>query len=276
MLNKMKGYLFDLDGCLYFGDMPAPGAAELLSKLRAAGKKVAFVTNNSRQGAEEVRDKLERMGISAFREEIVTATEYAGRFIRDRYGTVTATVVGSDLLQASVEAEGHRSLALDCDEPLDVVLVGRDTEFTYDKLSAIIRHAENGTRIIATNPDLFHPGAGGGKVPETGALTVSAEAVIGAGEIEYVGKPAPYMLQQGMRICGVRADECVMIGDNYSTDILGGMNAGMRTLWVAGDASSQLSTRRAPGAEAATEAVFDRRPDWVVGRISDIVSLLEE
>jgi len=40
--------LLDLDGVVYIGQAAVPGAAEALDRVRAAGVRTAFVTNNVR------------------------------------------------------------------------------------------------------------------------------------------------------------------------------------------------------------------------------------
>jgi ribonucleotide monophosphatase NagD (HAD superfamily) len=119
-----------------------------------------------------------------------------------------------------------------------------------------------GSLLIATNPDAFHPGLGGSKVLETGALVASVEAIIGK-PIQYVGKPAPHLFHFGMRLYGVKAEQCVMVGDNLYTDIAGGIHAGMRTVWIRGAGMNQsLAEREHPGA----------MPDIIVNSMEELVT----
>ena len=231
LMSSVNAFFFDLDGCIYFTDRLAAGAADLVLKLKDAEKKVCFITNNSRQTSVEVAEKLLHMGLNVSAEEVITATDMTGRYILDQYGVSVLKVAGSASLCASLESAGHRILPLDSQDAADAIVVGRDTDFTYQKLGWISLEAGRGARIIGANADLTHPGRDGEKVPETGALVAAVEAVTGK-KASYVGKPEPHLFLYGLQMCGEKAGECAMVGDNYDTDILGGKRAGMHTVWV--------------------------------------------
>jgi HAD superfamily hydrolase (TIGR01450 family) len=230
----MKAFLFDLDGCIYFGNTPAEGAAELLQRLKADGGLCFFVTNNSTHRAREIADRMTAMGLPVQAEQVVPVTELAGRYILDRFGKSSVKVIGSESLCAAVAETGHRLIAYDADERPDVVLIGRDVAFTYDKLRRIAAEAVRGAHVLSANPDAHHLGSGGEIVPETGALAAAVEAMIGR-TLPYIGKPGPFPFQFIMAQYGLRPQDCVMVGDNPSTDILGGKNAGLRTIWIRDD-----------------------------------------
>jgi len=48
----------------------------------------------------------------------------------------------------------------------------------------------------------------------------------------FVGKPEPIILENSLAQLGVAADQALMIGDNYHTDIEAGIHAGTDTLLV--------------------------------------------
>ena len=72
-LNDMKGFAFDLDGTIWSGETLLPGAIELVDTLRKAGRKLVFVSNNSRKPAAELSHKLTKMGIPTEPSEVVAA-----------------------------------------------------------------------------------------------------------------------------------------------------------------------------------------------------------
>jgi HAD superfamily hydrolase (TIGR01450 family) len=138
--------------------------------------------------------------------------------------------------------------------PVRTVVIGRDTEYDYGKMQAIVEEMDRGTPVLATNPDVFHPGSRGEKVPETGSLYSPLEAITGK-KVSYFGKPAPYMFELTMERCGVtRPEACVMVGDNLRTDIAGGRSAGLKTLWLSGMSGA---------AEEASDADTER-PDYAI------------
>lgn len=110
-----------------------------------------------------------------------------------------------------------------------MVIIGRDIDFTYDKLFHIIAAVGRGAVILATNPDMYHPGEGDYRVPETGSLTAAVEAILLV-KIDFVGKPACSIFQHIMSHFHVYPHKSVMIGDTLETDIIGGRHAGMTTI----------------------------------------------
>ena len=63
------------------------------------------------------------------------------------------------------------------------------------------------------------------------------------------------------RIPGFEPEECLMVGDSLTSDILGGKNAGLRTVWVN------------PHHKTAPEHL---KPDYEIERLADLPALLEE
>ncbi|WP_410513317.1 HAD-IIA family hydrolase [Paenibacillus sp. BR2-3] len=228
----MKAFLFDLDGCIYYGDTPAAGAKELLELLKHEGKRCFFVTNNSTQTAKEIASKMSRIGIDSEPDEIIAVTDNAGHYIKGKFGgCVKVKVAGSEALQSSILDAGHELIPIDNPEPADVILVGRDVTFDYDKLQMIVNDAHRGAKVIGANCDSHHVGSGGKIVPETGSLIASIETMIGM-KVEHIGKPSPYLFEHVMNRYGIAPDHCMMVGDNYRTDIIGGSQAGLKTVWI--------------------------------------------
>ncbi|MFD2334092.1 HAD-IIA family hydrolase [Cohnella sp. GCM10020058] len=230
-LSDMHTWLFDLDGTLYRGREPMPGAREVLNALRPAGKPIQFVTNNSRHTADEIARKLSTMGIRASSGDIVTATEYTGRYIRERHGCLKLAAAGSDAFVAALREAGHDVLEPGERGAVDAAVIGLDPAFTYAKLEWLAQAVSAGAMFIAANADACHPGEGGHPVPETGALAAAVETA-SKKKATYVGKPEPYLFRYALQICGGEADRAVMVGDNYDTDVTGGKRAGLYTVWL--------------------------------------------
>jgi HAD superfamily hydrolase (TIGR01450 family) len=259
LFQESSTFFFDLDGCIYRGDALCRGSAELIQQLRREGKQVLFLTNNSRQTPRQIAEKLSGMGLDASPEACLPATEYVGHYVLSNWGNVTVKVVGSEALCEMMRSVGHHVIPLDAPEHADIIVLGRDTEFSYGKLQQIAIEASNGANIVAANPDLSHPGKNGELVPETGALAKAVEAVIGR-KVHYSGKPFTSFFHFAAQKVGVDPAQCVMIGDNYSTDIIGGIGAGMHTVWLAYNSpdSTGSNTRIQPTVKVRDlEQVYD-------------------
>ncbi len=230
-LKEIKVFLFDLDGCLYFGKRPAEGAAELLATLRADNKVILFVTNNSTETAPEIVDKLFQLGIKANENEMICTTDLIGRLLKNQFGSLAVKVFGSDALKKQVRTSGHNVLSLDHHQKADAVIVGRDISFDYEKLRKIALEISNGALIISTNPDGYHFNDAKEMVPETGSLVASVESMFDI-KVPYIGKPAPYLFEEALRRSGAHAHEMLMVGDNLNTDIVGGNSMGIKTAWI--------------------------------------------
>lgn len=233
LFREADAVFFDLDGCIYRGDRLCPGALQLVNRLRGEKKRIRFLTNNSTHTPDEVANKLVRFGMEATPAMCQTATEYVGHCVLETYGKSAVKIVGTASLAEMTAKAGHRVVPLDSNERADVVVIGRDTGFTYDKLQRVAAEVGRGALLVAANPDLFHPGRCGERVPETGALAAAVEAATGQTAL-YAGKPGAGFFRYAMAKDGLLPERCVMVGDNYSTDIVGGVGVGMRTIWLHG------------------------------------------
>jgi HAD superfamily hydrolase (TIGR01450 family) len=258
-VSAIRGFLFDLDGCIYSGSQLYPGALELLRLLHETDKKIMFVSNNSTDRAATIRAKLLDMKAPAENSTILVATELVGTYLNERYGTLTVAVVGSADLIAALEESGHLVVPLEGTEPVDAVIVGRDTEFTYQKLEHCGRHLSQGAKLIAANLDLYHPGVHGELVPETGSLVAAIQSIAKT-EVEVVGKPTAYPFNRALSLHGLLPSECVMIGDNLFTDIQGGLDVGMHTVWISHAAPLSGETGIAP--HKTVKQIAELYLDW--------------
>lgn len=256
-LNEKNVYIFDLDGCLYSGDDLYPGAAELLQKLLNVQKKIVVLSNNSNQTSESVRGKLLRMGLPVETFTIVVATDLIGHYLFQKYGALTVKCIGSVELKKSLATCGHNVLELGSETACDYLVVGRDLTFTYEKLQQCCLEINKGAKLAAANLDLNHPGSDGVNVPETGALVVAIQAASGVQKVESCGKPSPFAYEFIMESINHKSNDCVMIGDNLNTDILGAMQMGIDSVWISHGRPFQ--------------EMFNVRPSLTIDSVSDLI-----
>jgi len=141
-LREMRGLVFDLDGCVWTGEVLTPGAAEVLALIRRQGKGLCFLTNNSRARASTMQAKLERLGVEAKEAEVLTPLEILGEVVAQRWGPSPVLAIGGPELAAVLVEAGHRLVPLDAYRDATVVVVGNDFDFSYERLTAAARAVE--------------------------------------------------------------------------------------------------------------------------------------
>lgn len=255
-------YLLDLDGVVYRGDVLLPGAAEFVAWADAAGRKVVYVSNNSFATVADVTEKLARLGAPRPEGRVVTAGSataeaVAARFPGGRVLALTVEAMASVLRDAGLQTvweEGE-------DGPTpDAVVVGLDRTVTYPRLRRALRAVLAGAAFYAVNRDPRLPIEDGFE-PGTGAIVAAVEYSSGQ-RAELIGKPAPGILLQAMRMVGVTPEETLVVGDGLDLDIVAGHAAGATTAVVLTGLTS---------AEDAASAAGDRRPELIY---NDMAALL--
>ncbi|HLI06850.1 MAG TPA: HAD-IIA family hydrolase [Ktedonobacteraceae bacterium] len=255
-------YLIDLDGVIYRGNTLLPGAKAFINWLDEHHKKYLFLTNNSFASEEEILDKLKNLGIFTDAQHMLSAGEAAVQNIARRFPGASVYLVGEQPMLNLLHAYSLNVAPLDA-PGADVVLVGLDRQFDYEKLKGAVRAVRGGAAFIAINRDPLLPVVGD-LIPGCGAMVAAIEASSDRSP-EVVGKPQPMLLQEAMRILHSQPEETVMIGDSLDVDIAGGIAAGTRTLLVLSGRSSRADLRTTPF-----------KPDYVYPDIAAVVAELEK
>ncbi|WP_287154832.1 HAD-IIA family hydrolase [Candidatus Solincola tengchongensis] len=232
VIERYQAFLVDMDGVVYLDREPVAGAADFVQAVRREKKKLLFLTNNSKFTRAEYREKLAGVGIPASEEEVLTSAAATADFLRENYdlGGSTAFVIGGRGLEEEIAATGLRLLRGEEAKEAGFVIVGWDTDLTYDKLRLACLALHRGAVFIGTNPDATFPSPEG-LWPGAGAIIAALERAAGR-EALVVGKPNLYMMQVALNRVGEIADRTLVIGDRLDTDILGGWRAGMDTCLV--------------------------------------------
>jgi HAD superfamily hydrolase (TIGR01450 family) len=224
-LGGARGFLVDLDGTLVSGGTVLPGARELLAAM--AGR-FALVSNDAEHTPAELAAMLRRLDLDIPAERIVLAGAVALDLVALETPGAKVMLLGSAALAAYGREAG---LDLDADRP-EVVVIGRDRQFSYARIEAAANAVRAGAALIVTNPDRTHPGRDGLIVPETGALASAVLACTGAVDYRIIGKPEPALFLAGLALLGIEPDEALMIGDNPETDGKGARLLGIGYLQV--------------------------------------------
>lgn len=227
-MKKYQAYLIDLDGTIYAGTQRYPKAKRFVERLQAAQIPFKFVTNNTTKlPVDVVANLADNHDIHVTTDNVYTAGLATADFLDKRAGRSgkrTVYVVGEIGLRQALTAKGF---TVDEDHP-EYVVVGLDSDVTYEKFAKAILAIRSGSTFIGTNSDSNIPKARG-LMPGAGALVDLVRYATQTAPI-FVGKPEPIILENSLRQMGVAPADAIMVGDNYQTDILAGIHAGTDTL----------------------------------------------
>jgi glycerol 3-phosphatase-2 len=240
-LEPYDTFLLDLDGCVWVGDEPTPGAVEAVNALRAAGRRLAFVTNDARHGEEDFVRKLWRLGFQAAREEVVTVGG-ALQHVLAESEHATAYVVGSVAVHRHVTDAGLRILnGSDLADRADVVVLSGHERFDFSELKGAVQAALRGADVLCTGRDATFP-MPDGPWPGTGAVVAAVEAATGM-PARSVGKPEPQLFLTALdRVGNGRA---LVVGDRIDADVGGARAAGLDGAIVLTGATTAAMAREA-------------------------------
>lgn len=261
-LGELRGFAFDLDGCIWAGPTLLPGAADLVAALRGAGRRVVFVTNSSRELSAALGERLTTLGIPTPAADVLAALELSGETIRRRLGPVRVLGLGTDEMRQVLAGAGHTVLPIEAWPAAQAVLIGNDPAFDFDRLRAASRAVAAGAAFFTVNLDPRLPVAPGEFDPGCGALT-EAVAVAGGARPVVVGKPHRPIFEMALERLGCRPGEAGMVGDSLATDVAGGRAAGMFTVWLdpSGDGGGEGR------AHLTVRSLDELRELWLKGRL---------
>jgi len=243
-VHDYDAYLFDLDGTIYLGPDLIEGADRAVASLRRAGRRTMFISNKPIETRASYAAKLTKLGIPTHEDAVLNSCLALARYLAGEMPSARAYVIGEAPLLEDLLAAGLQPV----DDPLkaEVVVVSWDRDFCYRKLSDALVAIRNGARLVATNPDVACPVAGGGYVPDCGSIAAAVEACALRKVEVYAGKPHPLLAEMALRGLRVEASRCLMVGDRPDTDVLFGHRAGMGTALVLTGAGRRTPLNQAP------------------------------
>ena len=226
LIKAKKGFICDMDGVIYQGDMINPGVREFVEWLDLNEKEFLFLTNASERSPLELRQKLQRMGLDVDEKHFYTSALATAKFLSRQSPGCTAYIIGGPGLQNALHDVGIGQNDIDP----DYVVIGETPNYTYDTITRATTHVLAGAKLIGVNPDITGPSEDG-IVPACKALVAPVEIATGR-KAYYIGKPNPLMMRTGLRMLGVHSEDAVMIGDRMDTDIIAGIETGIETVLV--------------------------------------------
>ncbi|HVQ77299.1 MAG TPA: HAD-IIA family hydrolase [Candidatus Binatia bacterium] len=231
-LRELKGFVFDLDGCVWTGNVLVPGAADVLAFLRRQGRGVCFLTNNSRARAGTLAGKLARLGVEASPADVLTPLEILGEVVSSAWGRSRVLAIGGPELSEAVAAGGHDLVPVERYREATVVVVGNDFDLSYERLTAAARAVAGGAAFVTPNLDPRLPLEDGEFLPGCGAIVEAVAAAAGARPF-VVGKPEPPLFERALLHMGLAPEDAAMVGDSVDSDIRGARRIGMSSVLFA-------------------------------------------
>jgi 4-nitrophenyl phosphatase len=254
-LSEMRGFIFDMDGVIYRGATALPGAAELLTALRAANIPFLFLTNNSTTPPRLVAERLRGMGIPANAGEVLSSAEATAAALAAEIAGGRVLVVGEAGIREALTEAGLR--LTDAYDQADAVVVGLDRTCTYATLRDAALAIRRGALFVATNTDRSLP-TEIGFIPGAGALVGALEIATDV-KPRVIGKPSRDIFAFALERLGTWAECTAAVGDRPETDIVGGQRAGLRTIGM-------LSGAGTPGEFAA----LNPPADWLFNDLDEL------
>jgi NagD protein len=251
-------WLTDMDGVLVHEEVPIPGAQEFIEALKASGLRFMVLTNNSIFTPRDLRARLLASGIDVPEDAIWTSALATAQFLSDQRPHGTAYVVGEAGLTTALHDIGY----VMTDRNPDYVVLGETRTYSFESITRAIRLVDAGSRFIATNPDASGP-SHQGMLPATGSVAALISTATGRRPY-FIGKPNPLMMRSALNRLEAHSETTVMVGDRMDTDIISGLEAGIRTVLVT------TGSTRPDEVES-----FPYRPTRVVDSIADLVEFVQ-
>jgi HAD superfamily hydrolase (TIGR01458 family) len=256
---KVRALLIDLDGVVYTGDRPVPGALEALQRLGEMGIPYRFVANTTRRSRASIAGRLAAMGFPVPPVLVINPPAAAAAFIRAGGGGPVHLLATGDVHRDFEEA----GLVLLEDGAAWVVGDAGDS-FTYAGLTRAFRELLAGARLLALEKDRYWMGPGGLQL-SAGPFVAALEFAAGT-RAEVMGKPSPRFFGLALRELGAAAGETAMVGDDALADTAGAMQCGMQGILVRTGKFREEALREAPLTPTAVLGSLADLPGYLIKR----------
>ncbi len=254
---RLGGLMFDMDGTVYKGEEPIPGAKETIALLRQRGIPFVFLTNNSSHARSFYSDRLMRMGFDIAPGDVLTSNTATIRFLMsERFGRTVYLVAAPDV----VEEYRQAGIPLVDSDP-DIVVLTFDRTITYAKINDAFHFLNDGSELVATHPDDVCPTEDSYDI-DIGPFIRMLEQMCSK-EATVIGKPNRLMLEMAARELRVPIEDTVMVGDRLYTDIDMAVQAGTQSILVLSGETDR-----------AMLETSDIRPTFILDSVADIPGML--
>ena len=224
-LADVELVLVDLDGTVYVGTRPLPGAVAAVARLRDQGVAVRFVTNTDSVTPRALLARLAGLGIDATAAEVLTPVVLAQRLFA---GLSSPRLLA--LASPGIRELLGRFLAAPGEPATHVLVCDPSYGASYDDLDGAFRAVRAGAELVATQvARIFH--GDDGEHLDTGGFVRLLEYATGE-RARVLGKPSPDFFQLALATAGVAPERAVMVGDDLAADVAGAQAVGVRAVLV--------------------------------------------
>jgi HAD superfamily hydrolase (TIGR01458 family) len=252
----IKGLLFDLDGVLYVGSQVIEGAIEAVEHIRASGIPCRFVTNTSTLSLGSLQQKINSLGFSISKQEVVSAPQVALLYLKQQPNPVCRLLLSDDVKQDFMEFQQS-------DTDAEYIIIGDIGDaWSYRLMNEVFNCLMNGAKLIAIHKNRFWQ-TGEGLQMDIGGF-VDALEYASKTEAIIIGKPSVEFFRLALSTMGVQPAEVAIIGDDIDADVGGGQQAGLKGILV------KTGKYRQGYAEASSI-----KPDMVIDSIKDLPEILK-
>jgi NagD protein len=209
-IKSKAGFIIDMDGVIYHGNMLLPGVTEFLGWLENSGKKYLFLTNSPERTPKELHEKMQRLGINVGEDHFYTSALATASFLANQKPNGSAYIIGDAGLIHAMYSVGY---TVNNVNP-DYVVVGDTHSYNFEKIELAVNLVIRGAKLIGTNPD--------------------------------VSKPNPLMMRIALKRLGVKREDAIVIGDRMDTDVICGLESEIDTLLVLSGISDRKTIDQFP------------------------------
>jgi NagD protein len=256
--KPVECWLIDMDGVLVHEERAIPGASDFIGALSRSGRRFQVMTNNSIFTPRDLRARLLRSGIDIPEDAIWTSALATAQFLDSQRANGSAYVIGEAGLTTALHEVGY----VMSDRDPDYVVLGETRTYSFSSITTAIRLLDGGARFIATIPVPTGPSREG-SLPATGAVAAMITRASGAAPY-FVGKPNPLMMRSALNRIEAHSETTVIVGDRMDTDVVSGLEAGLRTVLVLSGSTKSDQVGRYP-----------YLPTKVVDSVADLLDLVE-
>lgn len=253
-IKDKKGFICDMDGVIYHGNILLKGVKEFYDWLIREKKEFIFLTNSSERSPRELRQKLLRMGLDVSEKHFYTSALATANFLKSQCPNGSVYVIGEPGLSNALYDAGFTMNNINP----DYVVVGESRNLNYEMIERATILVRKGAKLIGTNPDITGP-TEAGIVPATRALISPVEMASGK-HAYFLGKPNPLMMRIGLSMLNVDNESACIVGDRMDTDIIAGIESGIDTVLVLSGVTTKEEVE-----------MYPYRPKYVLNGVGDII-----